>query len=282
MGKVARRVVTGASLAVAAGTVLWLNGRFAPGWVPLGAAFVLALLGGQECARMGTLRSLRAAPSFLAAALLGALAGGYVLAKLPGMLTPGEAPVFAAILYGLAALAAAPLLLFRRGEGQPSSGLGFLLVLWVVPVLFLWVPLGLHHGTAGLVVLVVLSKIGDIFGYFVGRAIGRTHPFPNLSPGKTTAGCVASLVSGTVAGAVLLPLTLASAADAGAVLVGAGVGALVNVAAQAGDLAESRVKRLSGVKDSSGLVGAAGGVLDVIDSLLFTTPVALLTWGLVS
>ena len=61
----------------------------------------------------------------------------------------------------------------------------------------------------------------------------------------------------------------------GQVALGAVVGGLINVAAQAGDLSESWVKRKAGVKDSSTLVGPSGGVLDVIDSLLVAAPVAL-------
>jgi phosphatidate cytidylyltransferase len=52
----------------------------------------------------------------------------------------------------------------------------------------------------------------------------------------------------------------------------------VNLAAQAGDLLESWVKRKAGVKDSSGLFGPSGGLLDQLDSLLLAVPVALVAW----
>jgi phosphatidate cytidylyltransferase len=61
---------------------------------------------------------------------------------------------------------------------------------------------------------------------------------------------------------------------------GAAFGAVINLAAQAGDLFESWIKRRSGVKDSGTWFGPSGGVLDLVDSLLFTIPVALLTWPL--
>jgi predicted CDP-diglyceride synthetase/phosphatidate cytidylyltransferase len=123
----------------------------------------------------------------------------------------------------------------------------------------------------------ILSKVGDIAGYFVGSAIGKSHPFPKISPGKTTAGCVASLVAGTVAGWIAVATGLlpqASWGVAGALLAGAGV----NLAAQAGDLFESWVKRRAGVKDSGTWFGPSGGVLDLIDSLLFSIPAALWLW----
>ena len=134
-----------------------------------------------------------------------------------------------------------------------------------------------EYGAGGLVALLVLCKVGDIVGYYVGNAIGRSHPFPKISPGKTTAGCVGSLVAGTLAGALLQVGGVLPQASQGW-LAGLLAGATINVAAQAGDLFESAVKRRSGVKDSGTWFGPSGGVLDLVDSLLFAVPLALLTW----
>jgi phosphatidate cytidylyltransferase len=124
------------------------------------------------------------------------------------------------------------------------------------------------------VALVVLSKVGDIAAYYGGNAFGRHHPLPRLSPGKTVEGFACSVAAALVAGAVF---SVVGAVD-GSILAGVVAGLFVNVAAQAGDLLESWVKRTVGVKDSSGAFGPSGGVLDVVDSLLLTCPVALLTW----
>jgi hypothetical protein len=71
------------------------------------------------------------------------------------------------------------------------------LALWLIPPLpALW-GIWFAYGTSGLIALLALSKIGDTAGYYVGGAIGKSHPFPRISPGKTTAGCVASLVAAT-------------------------------------------------------------------------------------
>jgi len=134
-------------------------------------------------------------------------------------------------------------------------------------------------GTRGLVSLILLSKIGDVVGYYVGNAIGRTHPFPNLSPGKTTAGCVGSLVAGIAMGAALAWLDVLPPGTWG-VAGGAAIGGCTNLASQAGDLCESWVKRRARVKDSSTWLGPSGGVLDVVDSLLFSVPTALVIWPL--
>ena len=129
-------------------------------------------------------------------------------------------------------------------------------------------------GLGGLAALIALSKVGDIAGYFVGSAVGKHHPFPRLSPGKTLEGCLASLAAGALAGGLL---AWAGWIDMGFAQ-GLQCGAILNLAAQAGDLLESKVKRATGVKDSSTWLGAAGGVLDVLDSLLLTLPTALLLW----
>lgn len=140
----------------------------------------------------------------------------------------------------------------------------------------------LHHvaadwGVAGLVALVILSKIGDTAGYYAGSAFGKHHPFKTISPGKTTEGCLASLAAGVAAGVALVHFELLPREPYG-LWGGAAVGALTNLAAQAGDLFESWVKRKAGVKDSGTWFGPSGGVLDLVDSFLFSIPAALVCW----
>ena len=147
-------------------------------------------------------------------------------------------------------------------------------VLWFVPAL---ASLALFHAElsqAGLISLILLSKIGDIFGYFGGSLFGRHHPLPRLSPGKTTEGFACSLLGGVGAGVALAHWGVL---PGGEVSLGAGalVGAAMNLAAQGGDLLESWVKRRSGVKDSGAVFGPSGGFLDLLDSFFFTIPVAI-------
>ncbi len=182
----------------------------------------------------------------------------------------------ALLLLVLLAAVSAPLAAMEPGGGRRLLVVGGLAVWLIPPLPALW---GVWHawGTGGLVALLLLSKIGDTAGYYVGGAIGRTHPFPRISPGKTTAGCVASLAAATAVAAVLHVagvLPAGSLGIAGALLAGASI----NVAAQAGDLLESWVKRRVGVKDSSEWFGPSGGLLDQLDSLLLSIPVALATW----
>ncbi|MFN0006955.1 MAG: phosphatidate cytidylyltransferase [Planctomycetota bacterium] len=161
---------------------------------------------------------------------------------------------------------------------QPGAGRGLAitvgLAIWIAPPLpalwYVWDAWSI----GGLVALLVCSKIGDTAGYYVGSAIGRHHPFPRISPGKTTEGCLGSFAAATLAGGASVALDLLP----GDLVHGLLAGAVVNLAAQAGDLLESFVKRRAGVKDSSAMLGPSGGLLDQIDSLLLSVPVALALW----
>jgi phosphatidate cytidylyltransferase len=178
----------------------------------------------------------------------------------------------------LAALAActAPLVALEPGGGRRLLLVAGLAAWLIPPLPALW-GVWSEWGTAGLVSLLWLSKVGDSAGYYVGGAIGRTHPFPRISPGKTTAGCVASLVAATALGGALHAAGVLPQGHLG-LWGGLLCGASLNVAAQAGDLLESWVKRRAGVKDSSGIFGPSGGLLDQLDSVLVSIPVALATW----
>jgi phosphatidate cytidylyltransferase len=271
MSAFAARVRTGTTLAVAAAGLLWLDTLFPPGRLAWVVVTGLALVSAWELDRMGSFGARELGPRLYAAALACALLVAMDLFASEHV----PASLGLAALYLAAGLVAWP---WPGRERLPVAREVVPLALWLLPPLFSVVLIDRDFGPRGLVVLVVLAKIGDNAGYFVGRALGKRHPFPGISPGKTVAGCVASLVAGIVTGAALLPFTLGARTLAGAAL-GAVVGGLINVAAQAGDLSESWVKRKAGVKDSSALVGPSGGVLDVIDSLLLAAPVALVIWS---
>ncbi len=280
MSSLVKRILTGGSLAVGVVLLLVADRHLPAGLVPWGMASLLAALGVWELVRMGTLRAMRLGRS-LGAAVVVVVVASFLIAlgvvEAPEWLTTTRTLGLFYVLAGITAV-----LVDAVAGPKPGFRAGFVLVLalWAVPPLF---GLGLvqaQWGTTGLAVLVLLAKIGDIFGYFVGRKIGKRHPFTRLSPGKTVAGCVASLVAGIVAGIVVAATDLMTPGALG-IFAGALAGLTINIVSQAGDLAESWVKRFAGVKDSSGLVGASGGVLDVVDSLLLATPTAMLVFPLV-
>ncbi|MFY8220368.1 MAG: phosphatidate cytidylyltransferase [Pirellulales bacterium] len=135
-----------------------------------------------------------------------------------------------------------------------------------------------HLGIVPLVSLVAVVKAGDIAAYVVGSLIGRHRMAPVLSPGKTWEGAAAS-VAGSLAAAwlVLHGTSLAPVAQPWGGWVGYGLA--VGLAGMVGDLAESLLKREAGAKDSGRSLGGLGGVLDLVDSLIFAAPVAWLLWA---
>ncbi|MSR61190.1 MAG: hypothetical protein EXS08_01915 [Planctomycetes bacterium] len=280
MSRLAARVLTGTTLAVVAAGLLWLSTRLPGGLLALIVVAVLAPVSAWELDRMGSFRGQGfGAPLVLSALALVLFEGAQVCASHPRT----ESPFLRlAWDYGICAATVSCVALVmsiavRPRTPQHARWSAPLLAVWLLPPLFSVVLVDEAFGVVGLTVFVVLAKIGDNAGFFVGRAIGKRHPFPKISPGKTVAGCVASLVAGIVGGALILPFTLGERTPAQFAL-GALVGGLINVAAQASDLSESWVKRRAGVKDSSALLGPSGGVLDVIDSLFFAGPAALLLW----
>ena len=123
-------------------------------------------------------------------------------------------------------------------------------------------------GPAALLVFLVLcTEVNDVAQFLWGQALGRTPIAPVTSPNKTQAGLVGGLattaVLATLIGPHLTALTLPLAALAGIV---------IGVVGFAGDLTVSALKRCAGAKDSGSALPGHGGVLDRIDSLIFTAP----------
>jgi len=116
----------------------------------------------------------------------------------------------------------------------------------------------------------VLTWLNDTAAYALGKLFGKHKLAPVLSPNKTVEGFLAGTVFSAILGGLWLPkMAPFSCYPVGiAVLLGAVLGAI----AHAGDLFESLFKRAVGTKDSSTILGAHGGFLDRIDSLLFTIP----------
>jgi phosphatidate cytidylyltransferase len=119
------------------------------------------------------------------------------------------------------------------------------------------------------VLLVVFAA--DTFAYFGGRLIGRHRMAPTLSPGKTWEGFVIGSIAGIFVSFVALYDTRHSYLNVWQAVV---LGVVVVLAAVAGDLFESMLKRDMQVKDTGRLLGGHGGILDRVDALLFAGPAA--------
>ena len=126
-----------------------------------------------------------------------------------------------------------------------------------------------------LLYFVLITKISDSGAYVVGSLVGRHKMIPRISPGKTWEGFAGAIVASTAASVLFvhwLGDRMAGMRLHHAVL----LGVLLGVAAVVGDLIESIFKREAGVKDSGKFFPGIGGILDLLDSLLFNAPIMYL------
>src|ERR1022692_2266519 len=204
-----------------------------------------------------------------------------------------------AMLYGIAlAGALAPFVfltvVMRRTDlasGYPAAAASaFAFAYIAIPMALL---VGIREQPAGAIwsIYTLLAVwAGDIFAYFVGKSVGRHRMSPELSPKKTWEGAGASILASVIVGT----LWMQHAAAISSALLRMGLidrrdgmfgleqsplwpiillSAVVNIAAQLGDLVESLIKRGAGVKDSGTILPGHGGMLDRIDAMLFAVPV---------
>lgn len=146
------------------------------------------------------------------------------------------------------------------GWGFGWKAAGFIYAL--LPALsLLWIRDRAPHGLELLLWIFIVTWTTDIGAYFAGRAIGGPKLAPKISPNKTVAGLVGGMVSAALAGYAWAELTSLSA-------VLFWLAPLLALAAQAGDLFESWMKRKAGVKDSGNWLPGHGGALDRLDGLV--------------
>jgi phosphatidate cytidylyltransferase len=137
-----------------------------------------------------------------------------------------------------------------------------------IPALLMLKIPGYEDRTPLLIVFVVLiAQVSDILQYVWGKLIG-THPLlPRISPSKTVEGLVGGVLTATVLGALLRPLTPFTVAQAGLMAF------LIAMLGAFGGVVMSAIKRDRGIKDWGRLIAGHGGMLDRIDSLCFSAPV---------
>jgi phosphatidate cytidylyltransferase len=154
---------------------------------------------------------------------------------------------------------------------------GLLYVLWLynfITKIVYVVPrstTGAVQGQFYVLYLIAITKFSDMGAYLTGSVIGRHQMIPHISPKKTWEGFFGALAFSLLASLgmwKLMPLHLPGLSLTHAVV----LGLMLGFAAVIGDLAESIVKRSTGVKDSGNLLPGIGGALDLVDSLLFTAP----------
>ena len=194
-------------------------------------------------------------------------------------------------------------LAMRRSDlatGYPAAAASVFAFAYVAIPMALLVEIRQQAAGAIWVIYTLLAVwAGDIFAYFVGKAVGRHRMSPEISPKKTWEGAIASILASVIVGTLWFQHAPGiSSALLRAGLIGRRDGvfgleqpslwpiivlsAMVNIAAQLGDLVESLIKRGAGVKDSGSILPGHGGMLDRIDAMLFAVPVvwAYRTWQL--
>jgi phosphatidate cytidylyltransferase len=230
----------------------------------LGLIAIFLIVAGWELIRAFEVRGFRIAPMPL-------LIGG--LAMLVTTYVWGAGALI--ISFALTAMAT---LLWRMPEGQNGyvrDVMASLLAAVYVPFLagFAALMLADHDGPDRVLTFIAVTVASDIGGYFAGSFFGRHKMAPAISPKKTWEGFSGSALTCMAVGALLLPWLLGGVWWQGVI-----VGAAAVCVATLGDLVESMIKRDLGLKDMGTLLPGHGGVLDRLDSLLFTVPVVWLLY----
>ena len=118
----------------------------------------------------------------------------------------------------------------------------------------------------------ILTWVNDSFAYLVGKSIGRTKLIPQVSPKKTWEGTIGGLVFSLLAAYLMARYEPIVSPKQWVILA-----AILVITGNLGDLIESKIKRMAGVKDSGALLPGHGGMLDRLDSLIYAAPFAYLT-----
>jgi phosphatidate cytidylyltransferase len=174
------------------------------------------------------------------------------------------------------------LVLFNYPKETPIDSIALsVLGFFYVPYLFNYVckiafwPTWSDQGFALLLYLFVVTKFSDIGAYLVGSWLGKHKMIPRVSPGKTWEGFTGGLLASLLA-SVFIPQLLGDKLRILSLTDSIILGLLLPLASVVGDLAESVIKRDAHIKDSGHTIPGIGGVLDLIDSILFTAPILYL------
>jgi phosphatidate cytidylyltransferase len=255
---------------------------FAPALMWAAFMLVVALLGCWEWSRMSALPKT-AQGVYLA--LSGAIGGGLWLlyARAPDtyFMTAASCSFIVAALFWVVL---APLWLANKARPSPLvCAIAGWIVMW--PTWFAFVVL--RDVSAWLLLaLAAVIWVADVCAYFAGKRFGKHKLAPAVSPGKTWEGVIGAIVGVAIYAIILALVVRSSATPISAIFeAGRGVPAIVAMLlltplSVIGDLLESWMKRGVGLKDSSNLLPGHGGILDRIDALTSTLPVAALAIGL--
>ena len=132
-------------------------------------------------------------------------------------------------------------------------------------------------GALRIFALVALIACNDTFAYFAGVLIGKHKLAPNISPKKSWEGLIGGAVAAIIGGAVIFHYLFETNW-----IIGAAIGLMTVITATCGDLIESAIKRDLAIKDMSNLLPGHGGIMDRLDSALFTAPAVWFAFELIA
>nr|CRH05173.1 Phosphatidate cytidylyltransferase [Candidatus Magnetococcus massalia] len=177
-------------------------------------------------------------------------------------------------LFLWSALLLAALTIAYRGADQPHTpflalGKAVMGLIYIgIPLQLLLVIHGLQQGSGWVMMILFIMWGTDSGAYFAGRFFGTAKLAPHVSPKKTWQGFWGGLAIGTAAG-VGIALALGLQLALSLLIV---TSLFLSLAGQLGDLVESLMKRQAGIKDSGNIIPGHGGLLDRLDSLIYTAP----------
>lgn len=258
------------------GLLIAYSARPIAGYFVLLTVALLSAVGVWEYANLAKQKGFKPASVLMVTAALGE-AAAFFLVHLQGMFfsLPAALLVASAILF----------LLYHFSE---ASGSVANVAVEFFGLCYVAVPIGFFLGILypnlpgatpqmgrwWLVYLIFVTKMADVSAYFVGRLWGKRALAPTLSPNKTVEGAIAGFACavGVSLGMYALGHAFSRGAFVPTLYEALGLGVLIGIFGQLGDLAESLLKRDAMVKDSNVMPGL-GGVLDMVDSLLLTAPI---------
>jgi phosphatidate cytidylyltransferase len=243
---------------VVIGVLLAAVGFAAVAWPPAFMVLVLAIATG--CLYEFAGLSARKGPQLELTVAMAAVWTYVILTQL------GLIHRYEGILLVATVIAALGIATFTADSGYfARSGYTLLGVLYIGKLLTYFIAIrSLHDGALWMVWIIFIIAFTDIFAMLIGSAFGR-HQLTRLSPKKTVEGAVGGFVAALLAGAAIALVPWVHVSWWQGVI----VGAITSVAAQAGDLVESALKRDAKVKDAGSLISGHGGVLDRFDSYIF-------------
>ncbi len=209
----------------------------------------------------------------------------YVLLPLQYLLVYFRVPVFAALMIPVYAFLLLPVVTVLKGEVQgfltrvSETQWGLMVCVYCIshiPALLGVEIEGYRYSAFTLIAwLILIVQASDVLQYVWGKSLGRTLLAPRVSPSKTVEGLVGGVLSACALGMALAPITPFRWWEAGLVALA------ITICGFFGGLIMSAIKRDRGVKDWGTLVQGHGGILDRLDSLVFSAPVFLhiLAWG---